>query len=43
MILYKRRSLDSAVWKSYQAAGVVREDAENRQPVRALINPTKLK
>lgn len=43
MIQDKRRSLDRAVWNSYQAAEVVREDAENRQPVRALINPNKLK
>lgn len=43
MIRDKRRSLDSAVWNSYQAAEVVREDAENREPVRALINPNKLK
>ena len=43
MIRDKRRSLDHAVWNSYQAAEVVREDAENRKPVRALINPNKLK
>ena len=43
MIRDKRRSLDSAVWNSYQAAEVVREDAEDRKPVRALINPNKLK
>ena len=43
MIRDKRRSLDRAVWSSYQAAEVVREDAENRNPVRALINPNKLK
>ena len=43
MIRDKRRSLDRAVWSSYQAAEVVREDAENRTPVRALINPNKLK
>jgi hypothetical protein len=43
MIRDKRRSLDRAVWYSYQAAEVVREDAENRAPVRALINPNKLK
>lgn len=43
MIRDKRRSLDRAVWNSYQAAEIVRIDAENRKPVRALINPNKLK
>lgn len=43
MIKDKRRSLNSAVWSSYQAAEVVKTDAENRKPVRALINPNKLK
>ena len=43
MIKDKRRSLDHAVWYSYQAAQVLRIDAENRKPVRALINPNKLK
>jgi hypothetical protein len=43
MIKDKRRSLDHAVWYSYQAAEVVRVDAENRKPIRALINPNKLK
>ena len=43
MIRDKRRSLDRAVWNSYQAAEVVREDAADRTPVRALINPNKLK
>lgn len=43
MIKDKRRSLDHAVWNSYQAAEVVKIDAENRKPVRALINPNKLK
>ena len=43
MIKDKRRSLDRAVWNSYQAAEVVRTDAENKKPVRALINPNKLK
>lgn len=43
MIKDKRRTLDRAVWNSYQAAEVLRIDAENRQPVRALINPDKLK
>ena len=43
MIKDKRRSLDHAVWNSYQAAEVVKINAENRKPVRALINPNKLK
>ena len=43
MIKDKRRSLDHAVWNSYQAAEVVKTDAEDRKPVRALINPNKLK
>ena len=43
MIKDKRRSLDSAVWYSYQGAEVVKTDAENRKPVRALINTNKLK
>ena len=43
MIKDKRRSLDHAVWYSYQAAEVVKTDAEDRKPVRALINPNKLK
>ena len=43
MIKDKRRSLNHAVWNSYQAAEVLRVDAENRKPVRALINPNKLK
>ena len=43
MIQDKRRSLDRAVLSSYQAAEVVRNDAEDRKPVRALINPNKLK
>ncbi len=43
MIKDKRRSLNHAVWNSYQAAEVVKIDAEDRKPVRALINPNKLK
>ena len=42
MIKDKRRSLDHAVWNSYQAAEVVRIEAEDKKPVRALINPNKL-
>ena len=43
MIKDKRRSLDSAVWFSYQGAEVLKTDTEDRKPVRALINPNKLK
>ena len=43
MIKDKRRSLDHAVWFSYQGAKVIKTDAEDRTPVRALINPNKLK
>ena len=43
MIRDKRRSLDHAIWYSYQAAQVVKTDAADRKPVRALINPNKLK
>ena len=43
MIRDKRRSLDRAVWNSYQAAEVLRLASENREPIRALINPNKLK
>jgi hypothetical protein len=43
MIRDKRRSLDHAVWYSYQGAEVVKVDAENRDPIKALINPNKLK
>ena len=43
MIRDKRRSLDHAVWYSYQGAKVVKTDAADKRPVRALINPNKLK
>ena len=43
MIKDKRRSLDRAVWYSYQAAEVVRTSVEYKKPVKALINPNKLK
>lgn len=43
MIKDKRRSLDHAVWYSYQAAEIVKVDATDRKPFRALINPNKLK
>ena len=43
MIKDKRRSLDNAVWNSYQAAEIIANHAEDRKPVRALINPNKLK
>ena len=37
MIKDKRRSLDHAVWFSYQGAKVIKTDATDRTPVRALI------
>ena len=43
MIKDKRRSLDHAVWHSYQAAEIIKTDATDRKPFRALINPNKLK
>ena len=43
MIKDKRRSLDAAVWNSYQAAQVARIGYKDEKPVRALINPNKLK
>ena len=43
MIRDKRRSLDRAVWYSYQAADIIKLGDENQTPVRALINPDKLK
>ena len=43
MIKDKRRSLDHAVWFSYQAAEGSKTEAKNQKPVRALINPNKLK
>ena len=42
MIKGKRRSLDSALWNSYQAAEIVKIDATDRTPVKALINPHKV-
>ena len=43
MIHDKRETLNRAVHFSYQAAEVHRLDAEEQQPVRALINPNKTK
>ena len=43
MIKDKRRSLDRAVWYSYQGAKVSKINDTNAQPIRALINPNKLK
>ena len=42
MIKDKRRSLERALRYSYQGADVVKTDATERRPVRALINPNKL-
>ena len=43
MIKDKRRSLNAAVWNSYQAAQVARIGYKDEKPVRALINPNRLK
>ena len=43
MIKNKRRSLDHAVWYSYQGAEVAKLGAFDQKPARALINPNKLK
>ena len=43
MIADKRRSLERALWYSYQGANVRKTDAETQETVRALINPNKLK
>ena len=43
MIRDKRRSLDRATRFSYQAASIIKVDAVDRTPARALINPNKLK
>ena len=42
MIKSKRRSLESAIWNSYQAAEIVKIDATDKTPVKALINPHRL-
>ena len=43
MIRDKRRSLDHAIWFSYQGAEIIKINAADQKPVRALINPNKLK
>ena len=43
MIHDKRATLDRAIWNSYQAAEVIKVDAEYKKPIRCLINPNKLK
>lgn len=43
MIRDKRKSLDRALWFSYQGAMVRLVDSENSEPARALINANKLK
>ena len=43
MIKDKRRSLDRAVWFSYQGAKVRKINANTEEGIRALINPNKLK
>ena len=43
LIKDKRRSLERALWYSYQGADVRKVGQENSEPVRALINQDKLK
>ena len=43
MIADKRRSLNRALWYSYQGADVRKVNSEVDVTVRALINPNKLK
>lgn len=43
MIADKRRSLDRALWYSYQGANVRKTESTAEEHVRALINPNKLK
>lgn len=42
MIKDKRRSLQHAIWYSYQGAEIRKIDATDKKPYRALINPNKL-
>jgi hypothetical protein len=43
MIADKRRSLERALWYSYQGANVRKITSTSSESVRALINPNKLK
>ena len=43
MIADKRRSLERALWHSYQGANVRKITSTSEETVRALINPNKLK
>lgn len=43
MIKDKRRSLERALNNSYQSASIIKCNATNKKPMRALINPNKLK
>lgn len=43
MIADKLRTLDRAVWHSYQGADVIKINSTSNESVRALINPNKLK
>lgn len=43
MIKDKCRSLERAVWNSYQGAEIIKVGAETKKPARALINPDRLK
>ena len=43
MILNKKRSLQKALYSSYQGADILKWGSEDAVPVRALMNPNKLK
>lgn len=43
MILSKKRSLQKALYNSYQGADILKYGVEDATPARALINPNKLK
>ena len=43
MIKDKRRSLDHALWFSYQGVNIKKVNSKLQEPIRALINPNKLK
>jgi hypothetical protein len=42
MIKDKRKTLENALWNSYQGADIVKIDATDKTPFRALINPNRL-
>lgn len=42
MIENKRRTLESVLWSSYQSTEIIKHDATDMTPAKALINPHKL-